>query len=226
MVPRLGKRFRMLIQDHQIATMKCWSILLENNHEHLYCSSGPVLDTKPVSTLDNPCPWLVWTFSHRESIKLSHRKSFNNVMTFSKKVPLEPEKMKELTPSPKGRGIDLLSFETHQLILTSGFSCSRVVFGYCKPFPRRCLASCWTSIARGKKQQCCGFEGVGLCCCGWLKRNGWLTRYDIYVQTRYDMVNTWSLHLKMVVKGWLKQQGRSPNQYWNYETEWLGHLLA
>ena len=105
---------------------------------------------------------------------------------FLKKSTVGTWKDEGTYPKPKKKRNWFQSFETQQLILTSGFNCSNwVVFGYFKPFPRRCLASCWTSIARGKKQQCCGFSvgGVGLCCCGWLKGNGWLARYDIYMQT-------------------------------------------
>jgi len=55
----------------------------------------PVLDTKPVSTLDVPLPMIGLDISPQQ-----------DVVIFSKKVPLEPEKMKELIPSPKRRGID------------------------------------------------------------------------------------------------------------------------
>lgn len=186
MVPRLG-RFRMLIQDHQIATMKCWSILLENNHEHLYCSSGPVLDTKPVSTLDVPLPMIGLDISPQQ-----------DVLTFSKKYHWNLKRWRNLPQAQKEEELipefwnSLANFDIRFQV----FKLSSL--GLLQAISQALFGIVLDKYRQGKKQQCCRFSvgGVGLCCCGWLKRNGWLTRYDIYMQA-------WWIHGHCSWRWWL-----------------------
>lgn len=133
------------------------------------------------------CPWLVWTFPRNKTSWLSQKKYRWNLKRWRNlpQAQKEDELIPEFWNSSANFDFRFQLFKLSSLGLLQAIS--QALFGIVLDKYRQ-----------GKKQQCCRFSvgGVGLCCCGWLKRNGWLTRYDIYMQT-------WWIHGHCSWRWWL-----------------------
>ena len=194
----------------------CWSTKLPPWNAEVFCWKtimkifivpvGQSSTQNQFPPLTCHCPWLVWTFPHNKTSWLSQKKYRWNLKRWRNlsQAQKEEELIPEFWNSSANFDFRFQLFKLSSLRLLQAIS--QALFGIVLDKYRQ-----------GKKTAMLPFFSWRCCTVLlWLIERKWMTYPIWYLYA--DMVNTWSLQLKMVVKGWLTQQGWFPYQSWNCET--------